>query len=64
MYSTVFDLTTRHWKLATADIQCVMADKTECPLKSLPRRLKINGSHLNPGCFEDYCQYLIPAPKG
>jgi len=64
MYSTVFDLTPWRWKLATADIQCVMAEKTECQLKSLLRRWKINGSHLNPGSFEDYCQYLIPAPEG
>jgi hypothetical protein len=28
MYSTVFDLTLWRWKLATADIQCVMAENT------------------------------------
>jgi hypothetical protein len=33
MSSTVLDLTLWHWKLATADIQRVMAEKTECPLK-------------------------------
>jgi len=40
MNSTAFDLTPWRWKLATADIHCVMAEKTVCLLQSLPKKIK------------------------